>query len=111
MNQANNLGEASAWFLSHATGQLECRDGSREKICNSYTEAEQFFYHEDSDTSSKPDEDFPLLGDLTSPGLDPAADDSGGQTIETPDITSDPDPSTFESGGGDFGGGGGGSDW
>lgn len=47
MDRVFSLQQAMEWFLEHCEGRLLCVDvdpkGNREKECNSYIEAKQFY--------------------------------------------------------------------
>jgi len=39
----NKLEEARDWFTTHSSGSLLCKCNGKEKLCDSYPEAEEFF--------------------------------------------------------------------
>lgn len=43
---AFSLQEAMEHFLSNSSGAICCRDGKRERVVNSYPEAEEFFQNQ-----------------------------------------------------------------
>jgi len=43
-----NLPQAESWFIMHEEGKVQCIDGDRQKVCETFIEARAFFEEEDS---------------------------------------------------------------
>ena len=47
MYDVNSIEDAEEWFMSNASGEVNCIKGNENKICGSYPEAVRFFMGEE----------------------------------------------------------------